>query len=225
MINNCWQVNKMLWYQGNQIFVTTRIVLESVPPKMSAKLFCTELLLLMMTRILSPLQRWNAPSLWPEMSVFWEASSGVSVSWKLKSMTELWMSSQTRLMNLICRATSHASARGAQLFSGSLEETLYTSALMNLRSETLWRRAVNSILYQPSLMISMYSDGDGDAGWQCNECYNKQDVRCYCYQQMCVGGGVRLWLSTIIERKNLILSTNIAVGRNVASGHGKTWGE
>ena len=78
-------------------------------------------------------------------------------------MTELRTLRLTLLMNLICRATSHCSVLVAQSFSASLEDTLYTSALISLRSETFLRRAVNSILYQPSLRISMNSVGDGAA--------------------------------------------------------------
>ena len=58
----------------------TRIVLESVTPKMSAKLLVELPLLLMMTSILSPAQRWKAPSLWVVISVPW-VGSDLSVSW------------------------------------------------------------------------------------------------------------------------------------------------
>ena len=57
------------------------MVLESVTPKMSAMLLVLLPPLLMMTRILSPLQSWKAPSLWRVMSVD-ILGSDLSVSWK-----------------------------------------------------------------------------------------------------------------------------------------------
>ena len=70
----------------------------------------------------------------------------------------------TLLINRICRATSQVSATVAQLLVGSLVDTLYTSALIILPSEASFSKAVKSILYQPSLTISMYSEGDESSG-------------------------------------------------------------